>query len=513
MEFENMRLRQSKSLLEAVAEYRRRYKVPPPPNFDKWYEFARSKNVQLIDEYDTIHHSLLPFWALEPATIRARARESLGFENMLIPMLIRDGMVVKIESGPDWQQQATIGMVKGFIQFLPDMDIALNIHDEPRVVIPQDDLAKLVTIAKDKAMPAAFANAKPRNSFSSRPEDVSDGNKIAEFKTTRFVSSAHQPTWLHSRLSCPPESPARGVGDDIPDDYSAYALGDLGFVANQTAFSNICNSPSFRETFGFFDRPNAFNVAHELFPIFSQSKISSFQDIIYPSPWYWFEKVSYDESKDMEWSQKANKMYWRGSTTGGFSRNGGWRRQHRQRFIRRINANNEASILVNATKGEASEGETPQWKLKEVRRADYEDLFDVHFSHIGQCDPVDCTEQKEFFDLADPADQQDAWAFRYLLDIDGNAFSGRFYAFLRSKSLVFKMSLFREWHMEWLRPWVHYIPLSLRGDEWLESVRHFANDEEGRVNGMRLAMQGREWAEQVLRSEDLEVWLFRLLLE
>jgi hypothetical protein len=31
---------QSKSLDEAVAEYRRRYKMPPPPHFDEWYAFA-----------------------------------------------------------------------------------------------------------------------------------------------------------------------------------------------------------------------------------------------------------------------------------------------------------------------------------------------------------------------------------------------------------------------------------------------------------------------------------------
>ncbi|KAH0541362.1 hypothetical protein FGG08_004200 [Glutinoglossum americanum] len=504
VEFKQVRSKQSKSLSEAVAEYRNRYKTPPPPYFDKWYEFARSRNVQLIDEYDTIYHSLMPFWALEPATIRARARESLGFDNAFIPMLIRDGQVVKIEGGSEWQQQATLGMVKDFVQFLPDMDIALNIHDEPRVVIPQGDLAKLVTIAKDKTMPAAFANAKPRNSFSSRPKDVNDGRRIVEFKTTRFVRSAHQPTWPHSRQSCSLESPARGVGDDTPDDYSVYALGELGFVANQTAFSDICNSPSLRETFGFFDRPNAFNIAQELFPVFSQSKISSFQDILYPSPWYWFDKVPYDESMDMDWSLKANKMYWRGSTTGGFSRNGGWRRQHRQRLVRRINANDNANILVNST---------TEWKPKEVKRADYNGLFDVHFSHIGQCDPADCDEQREFFTIADPAGQQDAWASRHLLDIDGNAFSGRFYAFLKSKSLVFKMSVFREWHMEWLRPWVHYIPLSLKGDEWLEAMRHFANDEDGMANGMKVAMAGREWAGKVLRNEDLEVWFFRLLLE
>lgn len=62
--------KQSKTLDEAVAEYRRRYGIPPPPNFDKWYKFARAKGVAMIDEYDSIHETLTPFWGLKPRTIR-----------------------------------------------------------------------------------------------------------------------------------------------------------------------------------------------------------------------------------------------------------------------------------------------------------------------------------------------------------------------------------------------------------------------------------------------------------
>jgi len=78
---------------------------------------------------------------------------------------------------------------------------------------------------------------------------------------------------------------------------------------------------------------------------------------------------------------------------------------------------------------------------------------------------------------------------------------------------VYKMALFQEWHKDWLKPWVHYIPLSLQGDDWLESVRYFAGEEEGKIQAPRMALQGRDWARKVLRNDDLEVWFFRLLLE
>ena len=139
--------------------------------------------------------------------------------------------------------------------------------------------------------------------------------------------------------------------------------------------------------------------------------------------------------------------------------------------------------------------------------------MDVHFSHVGQCDPGDCDAQKEFFKIVPPADQQDAWKYKYLLDMDGNAFSGRFYAFLKSHSLVFKMAVFREWHAEWLKPWIHYVPLSLRAEEALESVRYFGAEETGKSMAIEMAERGREWSNKVLRNEDFELWFFRLLLE
>ena len=508
-EHERIIARQSSTLGKAVEEYRRRYQLPPPPNFDKWYEFAKARDVQLIDEYDTIYHSLLPFWGLPPSVIRGRARESLGYqENALVGIVIREGKVVTAAGGTEWQQKSTVGMLESFVQYLPSLDLPFNVHDEPRVVVPHDDLTRLVAIAKNKALPASFVNKSPKNAFTAPAEDLEDGTRPYESKTTRFNRYAHQATWTESRMSCPPDSPARALDESITDDGSTFSFSELGFIMNKTAFSDICLTPSLRERYGFFDRPNAFNIVHDLFPIFSQSKISSYQDIIYPSPWYWSDKVPYDESTDYPWDQKQDRLYWRGSTTGGFSRDGGWRRQHRQKFVERINALDNAKIVLN----ESVSG-SEHWTIKEVPRTDYKALMDVHFAHIGQCDPGDCDAQREYFEVVKPDKQHEAWNYKYLLDIDGNAFSGRFYAFLKSMSLVYKMAIFREWHEEWIMPWVHYIPLSLRGDEYLESVRYFHEEEEGKVQGAKMAVKSREWAGKVLRKEDYEVWLFRLLLE
>ena len=508
--FDAVKARQSRTLKDAVAEYRRRYNMPPPPNFDKWFEFAKSNDVQLIDEFDTIYQLITPFWGLKPKTIRDRAAEAVGFvdsQNFLMGIQVRKGNATNISGASEWQQEATAGMMSKFVKWLPDMDLAFNVHDEPRVIVPHEDMSRLIETAKTVNMPLAQSVLEPRNEFTKHPAGLRDGWQ--QVKRTRFNVFAHQPTWTHSRMSCPPDSPSRVLEEeDRVDDVSQYGLGELGFVYNETAMADICLSPSLSESFGFFDRPNAFNIVHDLFPIFSQSKVSSYADLVYPSPWYWFDKVVYNEKKDRSWDRKKDQLYWRGSTTGGFSRNGGWRRQHRQRLVQKINDPGMAKILENQ-----GDERKQSWQVREVPRGDYKGIMDVFFSHVGQCDPGDCDAQQQFFTVQKHADREDAWKYKYLLDMDGNAFSGRFYAFLQSKSLVYKFAIFREWHFEWLKPWIHYIPLSLQGEEWLESVRYFSDTAAGKNEAERLAVQSSDWANKVLRKVDMEAWFFRLLLE
>ncbi|KAG9253356.1 uncharacterized protein F5Z01DRAFT_164037 [Emericellopsis atlantica] len=507
-EFEEMRKRQSASLDEAVKEYRRRYNMPPPPHFDKWFAFAKENNVQLVDEFDTVYNLIMPFWGLQPKTIRERAKEALGADNFLMGLAIRGHEVTYIQGAQEWQQEATKGMMEKFVQYLPDMDLAFNIHDEPRVVVPHDDMSRLVARAKDVNIPAANAIKSPVNDFSQTSPELSDGLGFDETKVTRFNVFAHQPTWTHARMSCPPTSPSRVLEESERMDHrSEYGYSELGFIYNATASTDVCLSPSLSTSHGFFNVPNSFNIVHDLFPIFSQSKISTFNDLIYPSPWYWYGKVTYDGATDMAWADKKDQLYWRGSTTGGFSRNGGWRHQHRQRFVQKINGPDEAHIMVN--KGTDP---SPEWHVQLSPRGDHRALIDVRFSHIGQCDPGDCESEINFFNPVVNEELSAAWGYKYLLDMDGNAFSGRFYAFLQSKSLVFKMALFREWHNEWLKPWLHYIPLSLQGDDWLESVRFFAGSA-GKKQAQTIAEESRSWANKVVRKEDMEAWFFRLLLE
>lgn len=47
----------------------------------------------------------------------------------------------------------------------------------------------------------------------------------------------------------------------------------------------------------------------------------------------------------------------------------------------------------------------------------------------------------------------DHWRHKYLVDLDGMGYSGRFFAFLESDSAVIKSTVYREFHSDWIQPW------------------------------------------------------------
>ncbi|KAK5715285.1 hypothetical protein LTS12_027807 [Elasticomyces elasticus] len=140
-------------------------------------------------------------------------------------------------------------------------------------------------------------------------------------------------------------------------------------------------------------------------------------------------------------------------------------------------------------------------------------MFNLKFTEIKQCSKTDCNDEDNYFGNVQPEEQQEAWKYRYLLDMDGNAYSGRFYAFLRSYATTLKLSFFREWHADTLFPWVHYVPLSLKTSGYSELLRFFEEEPKGQEVAKRIADHGRDWAQTTLRHEDMEVYMFRLLLE
>lgn len=50
------------------------------------------------------------------------------------------------------------------------------------------------------------------------------------------------------------------------------------------------------------------------------------------------------------------------------------------------------------------------------------------------------------------------WAYKYLLDLDGMSYSGRFMGFLASDSVPVKATVYQEYFSDWIQPWCALCP-------------------------------------------------------
>lgn len=112
-----MKSRQSKSLPEAVAEYKSRYGRPPPPGFDKWYQFAVKNDVQLIDEYDYLTRSVEPYWKVSPRVLRDYVDQALRIDPNALNTLVVQGGNATLEN-PGFQHLQLVELIKPIVSFL-----------------------------------------------------------------------------------------------------------------------------------------------------------------------------------------------------------------------------------------------------------------------------------------------------------------------------------------------------------------------------------------------------------
>lgn len=535
----------STSLHTAIDEYKKRHNRHPPPNFPQWYEYAVSRDAHIIDEFDQINHDLLPFWSLSPAEIRERTWQAIANPwNDVAGISIRNGTV---EISPNvmpthrWMLDGIIEMITPFSGWLPDMDLAFNVNDECRVASSFEAMKQMENVAKqsqDMDGPVKNAFSEDRTgTWSPIPEEP--------IRETPFKELSFQRTFFgFGNAACEPNSAARSerhwnTGRICASCADRHSLGV--FLSNWTLSADICHQPDMADLHGFYLSPAAFKGTHELYPIFSQSKAHGYNDILYPSAWNYVEKVKYKPTKkhpDPPFEQKTRKLFWRGATSEGVSPGSGtWKGMSRQRFthlLNNVNNNdddNNKKTADQTTPVLLSHPFAPsrnKYKYEDVPVSQLKRLIpvDAHIvDTIARCGGPDCpTQTAELAPLVTPSDFQAHWAHKFLLDLDGAGFSGRFLPFLQSNSLPFKAALFREWHASRLTPWVHFVPLDLRGHGFWASLLYFAGLD-GVVLGRRvsvapheyeaayIAASGRAWAERVLRKEDMEIYFFRLLLE
>lgn len=499
--------------------------------FDEWYNFATARSSLIIDDYDSIHNDLVRFWALTPAELRQKTWRTISNPwNEISGISIRAG---KAEISPNvlpthrWMLDGVVTLISQFAQWLPDMDLAFNLNDECRVAVPfkhAEEMRNTGDAAGNLAVGKENIWSKDRASgWAPIPEEpISE----TSFEDHSFTNTFYQ----YGSTGCPPNSKARrrrvwNTRDICTACAYPHSLGQ--FVQNWTLAADICHQPDMANLHGFYLSPAAFKTAHDLVPVFSQSKAHGFNDILYPSAWNYMDKVKYEpsnENPDVPYAEKENVLFWRGATSEGVSAEGTWKGMTRQRLVHLVNNLTDTETIPILLPSRSKQG---KYEYQTLRGKDIPALLHTDIGvvdKIARCGLQDCPNQEAEFGLVKPSDFQDHWRYRFLFDLDGAGFSGRFLPFLQSRSLPFKAALFREWSDSRLTAWLHFVPQDLRLHGVHSTLAYFAGIN-GKIGGRDVMMpahekegamiaeSGREWAGKVLRKEDMEIYFFRLLLE
>ncbi|KAJ6779582.1 hypothetical protein PWT90_04746 [Aphanocladium album] len=513
--------KETKTIEDAAQAYRKRRRRHPPPGFDKWFEFAQSKNAIIVEEFfDQIHHDLEPFWGVEPSYMR---RESQNFE---MTINVRNGNAT---SSSTWfWTEIWLRLIKNIEHALPDMDIPLNAMDEPRIIAPYEDIQHYMAKAAN-----TMGLADPEDvisEFQSLPADGSADD--TEVQEKEWEGEETNPFWKLVRRGCPPESLARTAPlladfDGTPVFNTSYAKPHSykGYVANSTLSRDVCHQPDLQGLAGVFIEPLSTSTTKTLFPLFGGSKLAVNNEILIPAAMYYDgdKRFSGGDNPGAPWAEKTNHVIWRGVATGGRNRNTTWKGFQRHRFV----------AMNNATKVELAEhgGPPPEnfampdrsYRVrahKDGRLGEWlGNLTDVGLTDLS-CSPAQtdlrCSYTDHAYDTVKGIDLAEQFNSKILPDIDGNSFSGRYLGFLKSTALPIKATVWREWHDSRLVPWKHFVPMDNRFTDYYGILDYFVGyDGRGAHDtaAEKIATDGKDWADRVLRKEDMEIYVLRLLLE
>ncbi|KAI1809269.1 glycosyltransferase family 90 protein [Poronia punctata] len=518
LRFKQLLGKRTDTLEQAASRYRERRGRHPPPGFDKWFAAAQEKEAIVVEDFfDRIYHDINPFWALDPKTLRRMIQEEEHF------IRIRDGKAWfeshHLELRQPWVQRWT-ELVEEMMPNLPDLDMVLNVMDETRVLVPWEKIAEYVA-----------EEQRTRDIFS--PSDA-----VTEY--TKYKDEPDEPTikvdwirdqlnqyWDHYRVTCPPDTPGRNVSS-LPnlDDSPTYPTEPMpftvdGFIQNFTQASDPCLQPHLRGMHGTFIESVSMGTTHSLYPIFGGCKLPGNNEMLIPAGMILdsYDLFSGGDSHGGPWNDKKNKLVWRGVASGGRHKKENWWGYQRLRFVQMMNGTT-VSLVENGEDGAAPTFKLPTIKQHQTQAQKKGKLgqWVASLSNTGftdyTCFPHQedngCSYLEPYMELLGSVHMKDQYDYKFLPDIDGNSYSGRFRAFMRSTSLVLKSTIYSEWHDDRLVPWVHFVPFDNTYVDIYAIIEYYlGHDDEAQM----IAEESRQWSESVMRREDMLLYVWRLLLE
>ncbi|KPM34683.1 hypothetical protein AK830_g11878 [Neonectria ditissima] len=511
----------SGSLPVAVNIYKERHDGrDPPPGFSEWY--SRARETIVIDQFDQIDNDLRPFSSILPKTLRKRVThltELPGVQTIAIKNGQASGSsAIGSENAEDLQ--LLVAMINKFSQSLPDMILPINLGPTPRILPSWEDAngqghADLTPIVN-------LISRRSGDGLNGTEEviDVRDTPNVSQLKGAVTSASDYRQMQVDA---CPPGSQTRisphwNIGEFCSSCIRRHSRGPL--LVNWPRALDFCSQADMKYLHGMsLTAPHAEPI-RDLLPLFGPSKTEPFQDILIPLP-----KAQADVP-DLKWEfrRRYDTLFWRGQMGDGVVNSQTLRGSPKLRLLNLIynpGPKDEVSMVLPTV------GNPDNYRYEKVPvfEANRVVPFSMGISNYSKCLEPNCDLVKEVYGLRD--EHQEPLEYRYVLvlDEDGGP-PPEFLRMLRSKSVPFLSTMFRTWYTERLMPWLHFVPIDPRYQALHTTFSYFTGTEKrGTLNGRETKMaarskdgtwigqQGSRWAEKALGEKDMEVYLFRLLLE
>ncbi|KAM0752829.1 hypothetical protein T439DRAFT_323438 [Meredithblackwellia eburnea MCA 4105] len=488
--------RQSGSIREAVQEYERRYKMRPPKLFAEWFEFAKANNFILVDEFDALHRKILPYLALPSSVLRKRGDKLqhdkefwLQDKTFTVEIRKKAGVTdVKVVGpmavGRNERPEQMVALLQPFAERLPEMNITFTGHDVPWVGLSGEARARMHAAAK-----------------------------AGTYIDPKYYED-YQDNWDYDGWAsiCPPGSPIR-TEKRFDDRINIMAKRRPSFIYDHVASMDLCTHPDTQNLHGFTAWPGP--RPGLLYPIFSFTSTSIHADLPAPP----IDQYDYPQGIDPPWEEKGvDKVVWRGSTTGAdlnIPHMRKWSQRPRLCALGREGGTITLPYAPNDKSDELGSSELFSSPLN-ILASNY---FDFKFlGEPTQCaDPEACAEFKKEHAWSPWMSQDDQNKYKYVIDVDGNGWSGRFHRLMNSSTMVLKSTIFPEWYSEHVQPWLHYVPVATDYKDLFPIMAFFKGGKEGIGSHDALAKEiglaGQHWAQNHWRMIDIQVYFYRLLIE
>ncbi|KAF8487547.1 hypothetical protein JB92DRAFT_3022176 [Gautieria morchelliformis] len=478
--------RQSKTLTQAVTEYKRRYKRSPPKGFELWWDFVKTHDVKLVDEYDSIHERLQPYWGVDPSVLRASQATWESHSGTFTIGKLPGEHTVKLlnHTIPEGAQlgeeriQNQLELLKDVQEWLPEFRATFWMHDGPIQMVAWEVRSQ----AKQAAERGQYIDVK----------------KVAASVTAKGWEAACPPNSPIHAYKPPPLPPADAhqATEPLAPPQPLESPKPKSFIYDHSLSMSPCLHPTHISLNGYFSSyhyETQFGPAPDtsLVPTFSICVSQLHNDILTVAPEQYSEKVG----EDPAWGDKVDtRLLWRGSNTGiSYQEGTDWNTSQRTRL------GGETQVLLPpAASGRV--GGVSGWDAaavghgEPVRTSALNAAFmDVAFAGKPvQCQGSVCSLLQNMFQWRAFQSWQDAWVYKFIMDCPVR-------------------------YTERIMPWVHYIPVQVDLSDIYDILAFFRGDLSGAGAqddlAERIATAGKSWSNEFYRQHDMAAYNVRLFLE